>query len=219
MDQVIELLPKLFEETGVTLYLVAVSMVFGGIGGLILGLALYVTRQGGIYANKAVFTVLNVIVNFFRPIPFIIFIPAIQPLVRALLGTGIGNDAMIMAISIAATFGVSRIVEQNLVTVPHGVLEASRASGASRLRTIWSVVLPEALGPLILGYTFVFVAIVEMSALAGYLGGGGLGSFAIQWGFRQFEPIVTWAAVIVIVIVVQIVQFLGNTLARKVLRR
>lgn len=219
MDRLIELLPNLLEETGATLYLVAVSLLFGGAGGLILGLALYVTRRGGIYANSVVFTVLNVIVNFFRPIPFIIFIPAIQPLVRLVIGKGIGNDAMIMAISLAAVFGVSRIVEQNLVTVSPGVIEASRAAGASRLRTIWSVVLPEALGPLILGYTFVFVAIVEMSALAGYLGGGGLGTFAIQWGYRQFEPVVTWAAVIVIVIIVQIVQFLGNWLARKVLRR
>ncbi|WP_166984298.1 methionine ABC transporter permease [Paramicrobacterium fandaimingii] len=219
MDQIIDLLPTLLEATGETLYLVSISLIFGGIGGLVLGLALYVTRRGGIYANRGVFTVLNVIVNFFRPIPFIIFIPAMQPLIRPVIGTGIGNNAMIMAISLAAIFGISRIVEQNLVTVPHGVLEASRASGASRLRTIWSVVLPEALGPLILGYTFIFVAIVEMSALAGYLGGGGLGSFAIQWGFRQFEPVVTWSAVIVIVIIVQVVQYLGNTLARKVLRR
>lgn len=219
MDRLIELLPKLFEATGQTLYLVSLSLLFGGIGGLILGLALYVTRRGGVYSNGPVFTVLNVLVNFFRPIPFIIFIPAVQPFIRLVIGKGIGDDAMILAISLAAMFGISRIVEQNLLTVSPGVIEASRAAGASRLRTVWSVVLPEALGPLVLGYTFVFVAIVEMSALAGYLGGGGLGTFAIQWGFRQFEPVVTWAAVIIIVIIVQVVQFFGNWLARRILRR
>lgn len=219
MDDLINLLPKLGQATFETLYLVAFSLLFGGLGGLILGLGLYVTRAGNLFANKVVNGILNVIVNIFRPIPFIIFLAAVQPLVRAVIGTGIGNNAMILVVTLAATCGISRIVEQNLLTVSPGVIEAARAAGASNIRIIFTVVMPEALGPLILGYAFVFVGIVDMSAMAGFIGAGGLGAFAIQWGFRQFNPAVTWAAVVVIVVIVQLVQFFANWLARKVLRR
>jgi D-methionine transport system permease protein len=119
----------------------------------------------------------------------------------------------------AATFGIARLVEQALVTVPPGVVEAARAAGASRLRTLVTVVVPEGLGPLILGYTFAFIAVIDMSAMAGAVGSDGLGNFALQYGYRQFNPLVTWAAVIAIVIVVQAVQMLGNWLARRVMRR
>lgn len=219
MDSVIDLLPKLWQATYETLYITGLSLLFGGIGGLIVGLGLYVTRQGSIMANRAVFSVLNVLVNVVRPIPFIIFLAAVQPLARMVVGTGIGNPPIIFALSLAATFGISRIVEQNLLTVQPGVIEAARSVGASNLRIITTLLIPEALGPLILGYTFVFIAIVDMSAVAGYIGGGGLGNFAIQYGYKQFNPAVTWAAVAVIIVLVQLVQLLGNVLARKVLRR
>ena len=100
-----------------------------------------------------------------------------------------------------------------------GVIEAARSVGASRARIVRTVVIPEALGPLVLGYTFVFVAIVDMTAIAGVIGGGGLGNFALQYGFRQFDTVVTWTAVIVIVALVQVVQLAGNVTARRVLRR
>src|SRR5690606_21045435 len=138
---------------------------------------------------------------------------------RLVVGTGIGNPAIIFALSVAATFGISRIVEQNLVSVDPGVLEASRAMGAGRLRTTLTVLLPEALGPLVLGYTFALVAIVDMSAVAGVVGGGGLGAFALTYGYRQYEPVVTWAAVLVIIALVQVAQFAGNRLARAAMRR
>ncbi|MWV47754.1 ABC transporter permease subunit [Rathayibacter sp. VKM Ac-2803] len=219
MDALIPLLPKLGEATGQTLYIVALSLLFGGLGGLLIGLGLALTRGGALFANRFVHGLLNVIVNVFRPIPFIIFIAAAQPLARLVVGSGIGTDAIVFTLSLAAAFGIGRIVEQNLLTVGPGVIEAARSVGASRLRIVRTVLLPEALGPLILGYTFVFVAIVDMSAVAGYIGAGGLGTFAIQYGYRQFEPVVTWAAVLVIIVIVQVVQLLGNVLARRVLRR
>lgn len=219
MDELIPLLPKLATATYETLYIVALSLVFGGLGGLVLGLGLYTTRPGSLYPNRPVFAVLNILVNIFRPIPFIIFLAAAQPLARLVVGVGIGNSAIIFTLSLAAAFGISRIVEQNLMTVQPGVIEAARSVGASRLRIIGTVVLPEALGPLILGYTFILVALTDMSAVAGLVGGGGLGTFAIQYGYRQFEPVVTWAAVIVIIVFVQAVQALGNWLARKAFRR
>lgn len=219
MDVLIDLAPQFAEATVQTLYLVFASLLIGGAAGLVVGLGLYVTRPGNLFANRVVFGVLNVIVNIFRPIPFIIFLTAFQPLARLVVGTGIGTEAVIFTLSLASTFGISRIVEQNLLTVSPGVVEAARAAGAGPLRTIFTIVLPEALGPLILGYTFVFVAIVDMSAVAGSINGGGLGAFAIQWGFRQFEPVVTWTALAIVILLVQLVQFLGNWLARKVMRR
>ncbi|WP_051299614.1 methionine ABC transporter permease [Arthrobacter castelli] len=219
MDELVGLLPELWTSTYETLYIVSLSLIFGGAAGLVLGLGLYTTRSGSLLANKPVFGALNVLVNIFRPIPFIIFLAAAQPLARAVTGSGIGNNAIIFTLSLAAAFGISRIVEQNLLTVQPGVIEAARSVGAGRLRIILTIVIPEALGPLILGYTFIVVALVDMSAVAGYVGGGGLGNFAIQYGYRQFNPIVTWAAVVVIIIMVQAVQFLGNWLARRTLRR
>lgn len=214
-----QLWPLFWAAAWETLYMVALTLTMGGLLGLLLGLALYVTRSGGLYASRPVNVVLNVLVNFFRPIPFVIFIAAVQPAARLVVGTGIGNPAIIFALTIAAMFGISRIVEQNLVTVDPGVIEAARSVGASRARIVRTVVIPEALGPLVLGYTFVFVAIVDMTAIAGVVGGGGLGNFALQYGFRQFDTVVTWTAVVVIVALVQVGQLAGNTAARRILRR
>ncbi|TNC47866.1 methionine ABC transporter permease [Mumia zhuanghuii] len=214
-----ELWPLFWEATWQTLYIVAVALVLGGLIGMVLGMALYVTRPSGLYPNRIASVVLNVFVNFFRPIPFVILIAALQPFARLVVGIGIGNRAIIFAMTFAAAFGISRIVEQNLVTVDPGVIEAARSMGAGRLRIIRTVLVPEALGPLILGYTFAFVAVVDMSAIAGVIGAGGLGNFALQYGYRQFDTVVTWTAVIMIVVIVQVVQFGGNSLARRVLRR
>ncbi|HZK59104.1 MAG TPA: ABC transporter permease subunit [Cryobacterium sp.] len=219
MDSLIALLPELGTAAVETLYIVALTLFFGGLGGLLVGLGLYLTRDGSLLENRAVFVVLNVLVNIIRPIPFIIFLAAAQPLARLVVGTGIGNPAIIFTISLAASFAVGRVVEQNLLTVTPGVIEAARSVGAGPVRIVFTVLLPEALGPLILGYTFIFVALVDMSAVAGYVGGGGLGNFALLYGYRQFNPVVTWAAVLLIIVLVQLVQFLGNRLARKAFRR
>jgi len=219
MDSLIDLMPEFWKAAGETLYIVGFTLFFGGLGGLLVGLGLYLTRAGSILANKPVFVVLNLFVNIVRPIPFIIFLAAAQPLARMVVGTGIGNNAIIFTISLAASFAMGRIVEQNLLTVTPGVIEAARSVGAGPFRIIFTVLLPEALGPLILGYTFIFVALVDMSAVAGYVGGGGLGNFALLYGYRQFNPVVTWAAVLLIIVLVQLVQFLGNWLARRAFRR
>ncbi|WP_157009082.1 methionine ABC transporter permease [Agromyces laixinhei] len=219
MDRLFELGPEFWVAAVETLYMVALTLFFGGLAGLLLGMVLYTTRPGSLLSNRVVFNVTNVVINFFRPIPFIIFIAAAQPLARYVIGTGIGNAALVFALSIAASFAIARIVEQNLLTVTPGVIEAARAMGAGPFRILRTVVLPEALGPLILGYTFVLVAIIDMTAVAGFIGGGGLGTFAQVYGYRQFEPVITWAAIVLIVIFVQCAQFLGNWLARKVMRR
>jgi D-methionine transport system permease protein len=214
-----ELQPDFWQAAGETLIMATLALVLGGLLGLGLGLGLYLTRKGGLYANRAIAVVLNVVVNFFRPIPFIIFVAALQPLARHVVGTGIGIRAATFAITIAAIFGISRIVEQNLVTVSPGIIEAARAMGASRARITFTVLVPEALGPLLLGFTFAYVAIVDMTAMAGVIAGGGLGAFAQRFGFRQFDDVVIWASIVVLVAMVMTIQLGGNLLARRVLRR
>ena len=211
--------PILFEALGDTLFMVSISMLVGGAVGLLIGLGLYVTRTGNLLSNGTVFAVLNVLVNIIRPIPFIIFLAAIQPLTIQVMGKSLGTTAVIFPMSLVAAFAFSRIVEQNLVAIDPGVVEAARAMGASRLRIVWSVLIPEALAPLILGYTFLFVGVIDMSAMAGLVGGGGLGDFAIRYGYQKYNNEVTFVALLVIIVIVQLAQLLGNRLARKALHR
>lgn len=211
--------PTFLDAIGDTLVMVSLTMVLGGLGGLLIGLLLYTSRAGGILQSKPLYWILNILVNFVRPIPFIVLIAMLAPVTVQVVGTTIGRSAAIFVMCIAAAFAVARIVEQNLVAIDPGVIEAARAMGAGPWRIIRTVIIPEALGPLVLGYTFIFIAVVDMSAMAGYIGGGGLGDFAIVYGYRAYDLEVTYAAVIVIVIIVQIAQLLGNWLSRKLMRR
>lgn len=202
-----------------TLVMVSIAMLLGGIFGLLIGVLLYTTRSQGILRNSFVYTVLNVLVNFIRPIPFIIMIAAFGPLTQAVVGTTIGREAATFIMVLAATFAVARIVEQNLVAIDPGVIEAARAMGAGPWRIVTTVILREALGPLVLGYTFIFIAVIDMSAMAGYVGGGGLGDFAIVYGYRAYDWEVTFVATFAIIVIVQIAQLLGNWLSKKIMRR
>jgi D-methionine transport system permease protein len=204
---------------GQTLFIVSVAMVVSGAVGLVMGVALYATRPGNLFANRLVFGVLGLLVNVIRPIPFVIFLLAVGPLQSLVVGTTIGTEAVTFAIAIAAGFAVARIVEQSLVGVDPGVVEAARAMGASRAGILFGVVVREGLGPLVLGYTFIFVGIVDMSAQAGLVGGGGLGDYAIQYGSQRYDWGVVYAALVAIVAIVVLGQFLGNRLARAVRRR
>ncbi|MGX1934754.1 methionine ABC transporter permease [Microbacterium resistens] len=219
MDRLIELAPEFWTAAAETLYMVAIALVAGGLLGGVIGTGLYTTRPGGLLRNRVLYGILNLLVNFFRPIPFVIFIAAIQPLTRAVIGSGIGINAAAFALSLAASFAIGRIVEQHLLAVSPGVIEAARAMGAGPWRILATVAIPEALGGLILGYTFIVVGIIDMTAMAGALGAGGLGHFAQSYGFRQFEPVVMWAAIVLIVVFVHLVQTLGTWLARVVMRR
>ncbi|GAB2905726.1 methionine ABC transporter permease [Neomicrococcus lactis] len=211
--------PLLSQSLQQTLTMVVITMLLGGIFGLIIGILLYATRPGNILQNTVVFNVLNFVINVVRPIPFIIFISLVGPFSLALIGTSIGTSAAIVPMTLMASVVIGRIVEQNLVGVDPGVVEAARAMGSSRARVLFDVVLRESIGPLILGYTFVFIGVVDMSAVAGYIGGGGLGDMAITYGYQQFNYAVTILAVVVIVVLVQLAQLIGNWLARRALHR
>jgi D-methionine transport system permease protein len=219
MDRLIELGPEFWAAALETLYMTSFALVLGGVLGLVIGVILYVSRPGGLVQNAVVSTIANLAVNFFRPIPFVIFMAVAQPFARAVVGVGIGTTAGAFIIGLAAAFAIGRIVEQHLVSVSPGVIEAARSMGAGPWRILFTVAIPESLGPLILGYTFIVVALIDMTAMAGLIGGGGLGAFAQIYGFRQFEPVVMWAAIVLIVVFVHFVQLLGTRLARKIMRR
>ncbi len=199
--------------------MVAVTLLIGGVAGLLIGAALYATRPGNLFANRVVFNVLNLVINVIRPIPFIIFLTAVGPVTKAIAGTTLGTEAAIVPMTIMAAVVIGRVVEQNLVAVDPGIVEAALAIGAKRLSILFGVVIPEALAPLILGYTFMFIAVVDMSAMAGYIGGGGLGNFAIIYGYQQFNQEATWVTVAIIIVIVQVGQIFGNWLAQRILRR
>lgn len=219
MTDLLANLPLFFQSIWETVYIVGISMLVSGLLGLALGVGLTVTRPGHILDNRAVYMVINVVVNLVRPIPFVLFITAIGPVTILAVHTTVGNAAVVFALSIAACFAVARIVEQNLVTVEPGMIEAARAMGAGPWRIIVTVLIPEGLGPLVLGYTFAFVGIVDMSAQAMLIGGGGLGSFAIVYGYQRYNWPIVYISVAVIVVLVQAGQFFGNHLARRALRR
>ncbi|WP_425955298.1 methionine ABC transporter permease [Xylanimonas sp. McL0601] len=211
--------PALSQAAGETVYMVLITLVAGGFFGLLIGLGLYLTRSGNLLGNRGVFTILNLLINLIRPVPFIIFLVALGPLTRFVTGRTIGIEAFTFAMCIMASVVFARLVEQNLVTIDPGVVEAARAMGASPLRIVRTLLIPEALAPLVLGYTFLFVVVLDMSAIGGYLGAGGLGDFAIVHGYQQYNWAVTFVVVVIIVVVVQLVQVLGNALAKRALRR
>ncbi|WP_400243521.1 methionine ABC transporter permease [Niallia sp. JL1B1071] len=211
--------PRIVESTGETILMVIMTLILGSILGITIGLLLFVTRKGNILENKLVFRLLNILINIIRPIPFIIFLVAISPLTRAIVGTTIGTWAAIFPMTIAASFGIARVVENNLVSIDPGVIEAAKAMGASPLQIIFTVLIPEALGPLILGLTFVTISLIDFSAMAGTVGGGGLGHVAMTYGYQRFDGSVMLVTVIILIVLVQIAQWIGNTLSRKIMRR
>ncbi len=211
--------PRIFESTGETIIMVIMTLIFGSILGITIGLLLFVTRKGNILENKFLFQLLNFLINIVRPIPSIILLVALLPLTRMVVGTSIGTWAAIFPMTIASSFSIARVVENNLVSIDPGVIEAAKAMGASPLQIIFTVLIPEALGPLILGLTFVTVGLIDFSAVAGTVGGGGLGHIAMTYGYQRFDGSVMFVTVIILIILVQIAQWIGNKLSRRIMRR
>ncbi|WP_328863732.1 methionine ABC transporter permease [Streptomyces virginiae] len=211
--------PKVLDATGETVYMVLITLALSTAGGLAVGLTLYATRKGGVLPNRVVHAVLGSLINIIRPVPFIIAIVALAPVTREVVGTMIGTNAAIFPMTVVATFGVARIVESNLLSVEPGVIEAARSMGASPLRILLTVLVPEALGPLVLGLTFMLVALIDFSAVAGTVGGGGVGNLAMTYGYLRFDTSVMVVTVLVLIALVQSAQLLGNLVSRKVLCR
>ncbi len=211
-NEMIELLIKSFWETG---YMVVASTVLASLIGIPLGIILTVTRNGHILPNAAINSVLGVIVNATRSTPFIILMVAIIPLTRMLVGSSIGTTAAIVPLTISAAPFIARVIESSLLEIDHGVIEAAQSMGASPMQIIYKVLLPEALHSIVLGITLAVIALIGYSAMAGVLGGGGLGDLAIRYGYQRFQPDVMIVTVVILILMVQLIQFIGDTLSKK----
>ena len=214
-----EIFSLLFESLGETLYMVAVSMICASILGIPLGILLVVTEKDEILACPAINKPLAFIINMIRSIPFIILMVAIIPFTRFLVHTSIGTTAAIVPLTIAAIPYIARMVETSIREIPSGLIEAAESMGATPMQIIRKVLLPEALPSILESLTVVIVSLVGASAMAGTIGGGGLGDLAIRYGYQRFQADVMIATIIVLVIVVQLIQFIGNYLSRKADKR
>jgi D-methionine transport system permease protein len=201
-----------------TLYMVSVSLLFGALIGIPLGILLVVTRKGHILENRFVFSILNPVVNIFRSIPFIILLVAIIPFTRFIVGTSIGTTAAIVPLVLHIGPYMSRLVENSLLEVNEGIIEAAQAMGATPAQIIFRFIIPEAFPSLILSLTTATIGLIGATAMAGAIGGGGLGDLAITYGYQRFSTITIVVTVVILVIVVQGIQSLGNVLEQKIRR-
>ena len=209
----------LFEGTGATLYMTLGSTVFGYIIGLPLGITLAITDKEGIKPNMFVYKILDFIVNLTRSIPFLILLILVMPLTKLVVGQSYGSTATIVPLTIAAAPFIGRMVESSLKEVDKGVIEAAQSMGAGTFTVIWKVLLAEARTSLLVGVTIAVGTILGYSAMAGVVGGGGLGDIAIRYGYYRYETGIMIVTIIVLVILVQILQGLGMMLSKKLDRR
>lgn len=214
-----DMIMLLFKALGETVYMVAVSMVIATIIGVPLGVLLHTTEKGGILAAPGLNKVLGSVVNAVRSIPFIILMVAIIPFTRLIVGSAIGTTAAMVPLVIASIPFIGRQVETSLKEVPFGLIEAAQSMGASPTQIIWKVLIPESLPSIVAQLTTVIIALVGESAMAGAIGGGGLGDLAIRYGYQRFRPEVMLATVVILIVLVQLVQLLGGALAKKLDKR
>ena len=205
------------EGTGVTLYMTLVSTLIAYALGLPMGIVLVVTAPGGLKPNKIVYKILDVVVNIVRSIPFLILL--IIPFTRLIVGKSYGATATIVPLAIAAAPFVARLVESSLLEVDHGVIEAAQSMGAGLGTIIFKVLLAEARTSLIVGATISLGTILGYSAMAGVVGGGGLGDIAIRYGYYRYQADIMIVTVVLLVALVQILQVIGTRLSRKLDRR
>ncbi len=199
-----------------TLAMVAISGLAGALLGVPLGVWLRLTDHGGVRENAAVNRVVGGIVNAVRSTPFIILLVAIIPLTRFITGSSIGTAAAVVPLTIAAAPFVARLVETALREVDQGLIEAAQAMGASTWQIVWKVLLPEAMPGIVSALTTTLVSLTGYSAMAGAIGGGGLGDLGIRYGYQRFLPEVMLAVVLVLIVFVQVLQSAGDRLARRI---
>ena len=209
-----EIMPLLMKALGETVYMVSVSMIIASALGIPLGVLLHATNKGQILENMVFNKIIGSIVNAVRSIPFIILLVAIIPFTRLIVGSAIGTTAAMVPLVIASIPFIGRQVETSLKDVPSGLVEAALAMGATPFQIITKVLLPEAMPSIVAQLTTVIIALVGESAMAGAIGGGGLGDLAIRYGYQRFRPEVMIATVVILIILVQLVQFVGNHIAK-----
>ena len=213
------LIDLLWEGTLDTIYMTLVSTFFSYVFGMIMAVILVITRADGIRPHPVIFRVLDVIVNLTRSFPFLILMFAIIPFTRWLVGTTIGNNATVVPLVVAAAPFVARLIEQSLLEVDRGVIEAAQSMGASTWQLIWKVFIPEATPSLINGSAIAATTILGYSAMSGAVGGGGLGKLAIMYGYNRYQNDIMFATVVLLIIIVQLLQSFGDWATRRSDRR
>jgi len=213
IDLMLELLPAATLET---LYMVFFSTLIAVIVGTPIGVILVISDKDGIRENLPLNQALSTIVNIGRSFPFSILMVAIIPLTRLIVGTSLGTTASIVPLSIAAIPFVARIIESSLKEVERGIVEAAQSMGATTWQIIYKVLIPEAMPGIVLGITLTVINLIGYSAMAGLIGGGGLGKIADQYGYKRYNTPIMISTIILLIILVQIIQWLGNTLARAI---
>ena len=220
-----EMLQKLWEngilQKGIweTIYMTLISTAFAYLIGLPLGVLLAISDKGGIRPRPKFYSVVGFLVNIFRSIPFLILMVAMLPVAKFVVGTSLGNSAMIVTLVIAAAPYVARMVESSLKEVDKGIIEAAQSMGATDFEIIYKVLIPEAKPSLIVNAVISTVTILGYSAMAGTIGGGGLGQIAITYGYQRYNNDITWICVILTIIIVQVIQVIGTKIAHRTDRR
>ena len=210
------------DATWQTVVMVFLSTIFSMILGLPIGVLLHVTsseEQGGIIPHPVFYNVLSRIVNILRSFPFIILMIVLMPLSRLIIGTSIGTMATVIPLSIAAAPFVARIIESALKEVDPGVVQAAKAMGSTNWQIILKVLIPEALPSLVSGVTLTIINLIGYSAMAGAIGGGGLGDLAIRYGYQRFSPAYMVCAVVVIIVMVELIQFIGDRISARLIAK
>lgn len=218
-DNIFSILPELWLSIGQTFLMLGIGLTAAIVLGGPLGILLFLMSPGQSLANKPAYMVLSWIVNTVRSFPFIILLVALVPVTRSLVGTSIGPLAAAVPLSVAAIPYLARLVEQSVREVPRGVLEAAQAMGASELQIVWRVLAREARSGLILALTVLAVSFLSYSAIAGVVGGGGIGDLAIRYGYYRFQTDIMLLTVTILIVLVQLIQFVGNTLAHRLDKR
>ena len=214
------LTPELFlEALGETLYMLGIALFIGSILGILLGIAVVVVRQGGVLPNRVVSFLLNAFINVVRSVPFIILLVAILPFTRLVMGTSIGVNGALVPLTIMVSPYIARLVENSLLEVPEGIVEAAKSMGATPVQIFTRFLLPEARGSLVLALTTATIGLLDATAMAGTVGAGGIGDLAITYGYQRFDAFTMLITVVTLVLIVQLIQLFGTRLARKLRRR
>lgn len=206
---------KIWLSIGQTIYMVGLSLLFGLIIAFPLAILLFTTRKGGIKQNLVVYNIAGTIINIIRSVPFIILIVYIMPITKAIVGTRVGSTAALVPLTAYIAPYLARLIETALLDVDGGIIEAAQAMGANTFQTIFKFVLPESKGGIILGLTTGTVGLLGATAMAGAVGGGGVGDLALTYGYQRFNTPLMTSTVIILILFVQVIQVVGLKLAKK----
>ncbi|GAK09207.1 MULTISPECIES: methionine ABC transporter permease [Geomicrobium] len=210
---------EIWQAIGETFIMVGVSILAAILVGLPVGTLLYLCRKGNLLENRFVFSSLNLLVNIIRSFPFLLLVVFLIPFTRLIMGTAIGTAAATVPLSIIAFAHYSRLVEQSLLEIPKGVIDAAVSMGASVKEVVFKFLLVESRSGLVVGLTMSTISFISYSTIMGVVGGGGVGDFAIRYGYQQFQTDLMLYVIVIMVILVQMIQFIGMTIARKIDKR